>query len=243
MARGTQTRFTFSEGTETRPVWTPDGKEIFYHHVAKDSILARPADGTGAPRVIVKGRAPEITGDGRRLIYHFQAGAGAQEDLWYAPLDGSSVPQPFLATPARERRPRISPDGRYLAYQSNESGASEIYLTRFPSGEGKWQVSIGGGSHPQWNKSGTRLYYRQDGCAVVEVSVETAPALVLGKPERLIECDELKLARRPWLTYSVSGDGERFVLVQTSNPNTEKIDIGITVVENWFGEFKNRGGR
>ena len=104
-------------------------------------------------------------------------------------------------------------------------------------------MSIGGGTHPQWNKSGTRLYYRQGGCAVVEVPVETAPALVLGKPERLIECDELKLARRQWLTYTVSGDGERFVLVQTSNPSTEKIDIGITVVENWFGEFKNRGGR
>jgi Tol biopolymer transport system component len=242
LSRGTRTRFTFGEGTETSAEWSPDGKEIYYWHTAKDSILVRRADGTGATRAVVKGRRPSISSDGRLLAYHVQ-GHETQEDIWYTTLDGSGEPKPFRVTAARETKPRISPDGRYVAYVSDESGQREIYLTLFPSGEGKWQVSIGGGNYPRWGKSGRKLYYRYDACDVVEVTVQTDPTLVLGKPVQLTDCAALNLTQRGFATYEVSQDGEKFLMLQSNNPDRETIDVGITVVQSWATEFANRGDK
>jgi serine/threonine-protein kinase len=242
LRRGTRTRFTFREGAEVNPEWSPDGKEIYYQKASADSLLVRLADGTGSATPTIKGRNPSLSRDGQFVAYHVQGGE-TQEDLWYASLDGSGEPRSFLVTPARERRPRISPNGRYLAYVSDESGENEVYLTRFPSGEGKWQVSIGGGNHPRWGRSGRTLYFTKNQCDIYEVTIATDPALVLGRPQHLIDCEALNLPRRPFRTYDVADDGERFIVTQSNAPNAETIDVGITVVQNWLAEFAGRGTR
>jgi serine/threonine-protein kinase len=236
LERGTRTRFTFGEGPETAPEWSPDGRQIYYFHAAKDSIFVRPADGTGSEQALVKGRMPSVSRDGKFLAYHVQ-GHESQEDIWYTPLDGSIDPKTIRATAARELDARISPDGRYLAYVSNESGQVEVYLTRFPSGEGKWQVSIGGGRVPIWDRTGRTLYYKKSQCDIVEVEIETEPTLSLGKPVQLTDCEALRLPKRTFKTFDITPDGERFIIMQANNQDPGKIDVGITVVQSWATEF------
>jgi serine/threonine protein kinase len=242
LARGTRTRFTFAEGPEFNPEWSHDGSEIFYMHQMKDSIFARRADGTGEPRPIAAGGSPSVSRDGQFLAFQMDR-RETQSDIEYMPLDGSGEAKSFRATPADEFSPRISPDGRYLAYVSNESGQGEVYLTRFPSGEGKWQVSIGGGGHPQWARDGRKLFYRQGGCDIVEVTVDTEPVLALGKPVQITNCEELRLPTQWYRTYTVDGNGERFLILRIDRPEGAKVDIGITVVQNWLAEFASRDGK
>jgi len=242
LERGTRTPFSFEEGAEFEAAWSPDGSELYYRRASTDSIYVRSTDGTGMPRVVVRGRQPAVSRDGKWLVYVIQGGE-SQEDLWYVPLDGSAEPQVIRQTAARENYPRLSPDGRYLAYASGESGTREIYLTRFPSGEGKWQVSIGGGRRPTWSPSGRKLFYEADFCNIMELSVDTDPAVVLGRPTKLVDCDALKLTRQNFRKYDVFGEGERFVVVRSNVAEESRIDIGVTVIQNWVSEFKDRGAR
>ncbi len=239
MSRGTRTRFTFAEGSQVAPAWSPDGTEIFFHNIPTDSIYVRAADGTGSEHALVKGRSPSVSRDGTMLAYHFQGGK-TQEDIWYTPLEGGVQPVAFLVTPARELNPKISPDGRYLVYESNESGDYEVYVKRFPSGEGKWQVSIDGGEFPVWGRSGNTLYYRGGGCDIYEVPVQTESNLVLGTPVKVVDCNSLDLVGGNFRTYAVSGDGEAFIMQQPVVQHRNTFDVGITVVQNWAREFQGR---
>jgi serine/threonine-protein kinase len=242
LTRGTRTRFTFDEGDQIQPVWSPDGAMIYYADAGTDSIFVRAADGTGVSRAVVKGRAPHVSGDGKYLSFHVQGGA-SQEDLWYVQLDGNAEPKPFLVTPARELSTNLSPDGRHIAYSSNESGNWEIYVKRFPGGEGKWQVSTEGGAWPQWGADGRSLYYRQGVCDIVEVPLETEPNLVLGSPRKMVDCSDLQLTSMRFRCYTVSHDGSQFLMLQAVRPDLNTIDIGITVVENWAAEFAESSSR
>jgi Tol biopolymer transport system component len=242
LARGTRTRFTFAEGPEYNPEWSHDGSEIFYVHQMKDSIFARHADGTGTPRAIVQGGHPSASSDGRFLAFDIEK-RETQSDIWYMSLDGNGELKSFRATAANELAPSISPDGQYLAYVSNESGQNEVYLARFPSGEGKWQVSIGSGTYPRWGRSGRKLFYRKGGCDIVEVTVDTHPAVALGKPVQITNCEEWHLPGAGYRTYTVDGDGERFLILRIDRPEGAKVDVGITVVQNWLAEFAGRNGK
>ena len=109
-----------------------------------------------------------------------------ESDLWTMPADGSAEAVPFLQTAADENRPRFSPDGRFVAYHSDESGRDEIYVKPFPSGEGKWQVSVNGGRIPVWSRDGERLYYISNG-TIQRVQVTTESGLTLSTPEMVLE--------------------------------------------------------
>jgi serine/threonine-protein kinase len=242
LARGTRTRFTFDDGTDLGPEWSPDGQQIYYWRGATDTIYVRRADGTGTPRAVVRGRTPSISPDGQLVAYHIQ-GHETQEDIWYASVDGSVEPTTIRATAARELNAAISPDGRHLAYVSLESGTAEVYLTRFPSGEGKWQVSTGGGRYPAWSRSGQRLYYRTNRCDIMELSVSTDPTVTLGNPVKLIDCASLELEGSDFMNYAVFGEGERFIMRTSLGAERGKIDVGITVVQNWTAEFNEHGNK
>jgi serine/threonine-protein kinase len=239
LERGTRTRFTFDEGPQVSPAWSPDGKRIYYHDISSDTIYVRATDGTGEPVAVARGRGPAVSSDGKHLAYHVQGGK-SQEDIWYLPLEDGGRPTQFLATPAREGYVSISPDGNFIAYESNESGDYEVYIKRFPGGEGKWQVSIDGGDYPMWGKSGRSLFYSQNDCDVVRVQVETEPNLALGTPQTVVDCSEFRLMGRGLRTYAVMGDGERYLMLQMMRPDLNTIDIGITVVESWASEFAAR---
>jgi Tol biopolymer transport system component len=236
LERKTRTRFTFNEGSQFSAEWTPDGSRVLYYETRSDTIMSRRADGTGEASFIAKGRNPSMSRDGKSLAYHMQGGT-SQEDLWYLELDGNGEPKQFLATPAREYRARISPDGNYIAYASDASGTFDVYITRFPSGEGKWQVSTNGGDRPRWGKNGKALYYQENNCNLMEVSITVNPSLTLGTPQKVVDCRDLGLYEGFGREFEIEGDGERFVWLKSA-ATAGRIDVGITVVENWIREFE-----
>jgi Tol biopolymer transport system component len=237
LERKTRTRFTFKEGAQVGAEWTPDGKQILYQETRSDTIMTRSADGTGSPTPLAKGREPVLSSDGRYLAYHIQGGA-TQEDLWYTDLEEESGPKLFLSTPAREYRARISPDGNYIAYASDESGDFDVYITRFPGGEGKWQVSTNGGDRPRWGRSGKALYYQEANCDLMEVSVTLEPALTLGTPKKVVDCSESGLFEGFGREFDIGINEDRFIWSKSAASSEGRIDIGITVVENWAREFR-----
>jgi serine/threonine-protein kinase len=242
LTRRTRTRFTFGDGNQVQSAWSPDGEQIYYEDSGKDSIFVRAVDGSGIPQAVTRGRSPSVSLDGMYLVFHVQGGE-TQEDLWYLELADGAEPKPFLVTPEREMHARISPNGRYVAYLSTESGDPQIMIKRFPSGEGKWQVSTEGGTAVQWARDGNSLFYRQVWCDIVEVQVETESNLVLGTPKKIIDCGDLNLASRLYRCYTVSHDGTQLLMQQSVTPDLNTIEIGITVVENWASEFADKGSR
>ena len=140
---------------------------------------------------------------------------------------------PFLQTPFNEQNPKLSPDGNFVAYQSDESGRFEIYVRPFPEGEGKWPVSRNGGEDPRWSRDGKELFY-VEGPTLMAVAVETTAGFSAREPLRLFS--ELSLQRGNYQNYDVSPDGRRFVVVE----DVEVAPPRIHVVQNWYEEFRDR---
>ena len=146
--------------------------------------------------------------------------------------------QPFLGTPFNEGGARFSPDGRWLAYVSNESGRPEIYVQPYPGPGGKWQVSTEGGTEPLWNRNGRELFYRS-GNKMMTVETTTQPGFTVGKPRMLFEGEYLA-TEYPQLgsDYDVSADGQRFLMVKEIERTESSAQIN--VVLNWLDELKRR---
>ncbi len=171
--------------------------------------------------------------DGRTLIYteeHPETG----DDLWLLPLDGDRVPEPFLRTPFNERNAHVSPDGRFVAYESNESGRYEVYIRAFEDSESKIQVSTAGGIEPRWRPDGTEIFYRwQSRFMAVDVSLRDG-ALVLGRPVTLFEDDSIISGSHGKSAYDVSSDG--FIAIDTTE--SEPLPTELELVLNWGEELK-----
>lgn len=196
--RGNLSRLTF-DGDSIEPVWSPDGRWIAFawargggHH----ELYRAAADGSRPPEPLLPGggnsRYPTSFSPDGRLLAFTETAAGTGADLWVLPL--GDAPRPFLRTAFDEERGRISPDGRWLAYQSNESGSAEVYVRPFPGPGGKWQISAGGGSLPAWSAGGRRILYRR-GTALMAValSADGGGGLSAGPPRP--ELDEPELDR------------------------------------------------
>jgi hypothetical protein len=134
----------------------------------------------------------------------------------------------------------LSPDGRFLAYSSSESGRNEVYVKPFPSGDGKWQVSVNGGAAPRWSAGGDRLFFIEPGQDPkgLEASIVTTPALNIGTPKALFSVSST--GRRLGNGWDVFPDGKRFVLLAQVQSNQPPQTPAITVVQNWFAEFRDR---
>ena len=166
-------------------------------------------------------------------------------DIRYIELgtDGeASEPVMFLGSSADEQMAKLSPNGRFLAYESDESGRYEIYVRSFPGGDGKWPVSVDGGRWPKWRVDGRELYY-VEGDTLMAVSVSTESAFTLGQPQRLFEAPGLAL--EPYSAnggYAVSTDGQRFLTVAPleDGDEVEATPPKIRIVENWYEEFRER---
>jgi serine/threonine protein kinase len=232
--RGTKTRLTFDESRQIIPAWSPSGEEIAYLSLDEGTpnLKLQSADGSGEARILAQGGNPSFSADGRYLAYDHREEDG-NFGLFYRTMDEEGESVPFLDTEADERTPRISPDGRFLAYRSDESGRAEIYIKRFPSSEGKWQVSVEGGVHPRWNGSGDELFY-VEGSFLMAVPVETEPALRLGTPQRLFSWSPSWILSN--IAYEVTDDGTRFLLVRPVGSASD--EESIRIVENWASEFR-----
>ncbi len=243
----TKTRLSFDEARELSPSWSPSGREIAYsiHRGRVGRLLRKAADGAGEPIVLVESEealwGPEWSRDGRYLSYTVHA-SETGSDIRYVELrvaGENSEPAALLGTPADEGSGRFSPDGRYLAYRSDESGRNEVYVRPFPDGAGKWQVSVNGGEQPRWRGDGKELFYREGGDTLMAVAVSTEPTFTVGPPQRLFESVDLISAGVT--NYDVSPDGERFLTISTvEGVDEEAAPPKIRVVQNWLEEFRDR---
>ncbi len=240
LARSTRTRLTFTPGMDWDPSWMPDGSGVVYWDGQSRAISMKPADGAGEAVRLVTEDLPDsgdqsIAPDG--LSMAFWARGGSFEDIWVMPLEGERTPRPLIATPAKEESPRISPDGDLLAYVSDESGRDEIFLTRFPTAEGKWQVSSSGGIVPRWGPQGDRIFYLE-GTRMMEVEVVTRPSVRLGTPRVLFDTSGKEIEISHPARFGVSPDGDRFVMVQRLRDQQERASL--VLVRHWPREFEDR---
>jgi hypothetical protein len=239
--RGTHSRLSAGAVPYSSAGWSPDGSRLVYSggNGPPFSVMIKSADGGDAPKTLAAGWGGSISADGKYVLYA-NPDPDTDWDLWYLEVQGNGKPISLLKAPGIQVWPRLSPDGKLFVYASDEGGSTEIYLKRFPRGDGKWQVSDTGGYWPRWNRKGDHLYYVR-GDTVMEVDVTTQPEVRLSPPRPVF-------TRKPlgWSLilgwppgFDVSPGEERFVVPQ---PVAEKQENGgIVVVENWLGEFSSPG--
>jgi serine/threonine-protein kinase len=249
LAREVATRVTFGERYDADPVWSPDGRWIAYESEVdgKDGIFRKRADGTGAAEVVLAPGAmtfpaPNSWSPDGKLILFQPDGGGGRSDLFTVPADGSGKPEPVAKSPYDESGGAFSPDGRWVAYASDETGKREVYVMSFPPGGGKWQISDGGGAQPKWSGDGRELFFRSDeGILAARVAVEGS-SVRAGKPELLFRGPLLGGVRGivlPGFTfpdYDAWPDGRRFVVLSGGPP--KRAATRARVVLNWFDELK-----
>jgi Tol biopolymer transport system component len=243
-SEGTASRFTFSATTEATPMWSSDGRDIVFTWNEEagrpGNIYRKPATGAGKEELLVESKgtasayADAWSPDGGVLVYE-TAGLSTGFDIWILRMTPRRESAPFLTTKANEFQAQFSPDGRFLAYASDESGAYQVYVQPFPPTGGKWQVSTGGGVQPRWRGDGKELFYIAPDRSLMAVEVKTNPALSFSAPRTLF------LTRVHALTegqvrnaYDVSADGQRFLMVI----RPEEASTPFTLVLNSAGGLK-----
>jgi serine/threonine-protein kinase len=241
------TRITFDPGTDYLPVWTDDARRVVFASIAQSGsrIIARKAvDGTGAIERLFDAGADvanpvALLPSGTELVFR-QITPEGRNNLWLLPLDGSGVANPLLATEHDEFNGEVSPDGRWLAYQSEESGSFEIYLRPFPDVDGgKWQVSNGGGIQPLWSPDGTELFYLASG-RLMGLSIGGGAAPAIGAPRVILPELTYTPYERSGRTYDISPDGRRFLILHTPTTVSDDPFDGLNrfeVVLNWSEEL------
>ena len=238
LKRRTQSRLTTGEGTFEYPAWSADGHQIYFDiGLGKQLIFVQSADGNGLSREVARGFDAAMSRDGKTLFFGATR-EGLGGDLWYLPLDGrdGGKATPFLEIPGNQRSPKLSPDSRFVAYDSNESGDTEAYIKDFPRGENRWQVSTNGGSHPIWSKKGDRIFFL-NGENLMEVAVMSQNPFTLGTPHVMFTGNASTFIRSRG--FDVSADGNRFLVVQQVERIGGSLPL-LTVVENWFVEFQQK---
>ena len=240
--RGTLTRLTF-EANNQLPIWAPDGKRLAFasDRAGPANLFWKLADGSGAAERLATsehGNHPDSwSSDGQALAFH-EHHPTTGRDVWVLPLEGERQPRPFLRTPFNEASPVFSPDNRWLAYGSGESGRREIYVQPFPGPGGKSQISTEGGTEPVWPRNGRELFYR-NGERMMAVEITTEPTFSAGSPRLLFEGRQFSFSAGFGANYDVTSDGQRFVMMQASEQQQEAA-TQINVVLNWFEELKRR---
>ena len=213
--RSTFTRLTPQQSeTASYPVWTPDGKQIVFRTPTGLRLIE--TDGSGRSRTIAgttSGDFPStVSPDGTTVATARRTTEGLV-DIYVLSLAGNRAPRALVTGPAFEGGPQFSPDGRWMAYVSNESGEFQVYLRRYPGPEGRWTVSTGGGTSPLWNPTGNELFYR-NGNKMMAVSVSTTPDATLAAPRVIFERAYAYGSTVALTNYDVSADGQRFLMVK-----------------------------
>jgi eukaryotic-like serine/threonine-protein kinase len=237
--RHTFTRLT-TEGVNIRPEWTTDGHVLFVStRDGRNGIWRQPADGSGPAEQLYE---PEyepfeaiVSPDLKWLVYRTAPGARFSRDIFAVPLQGEKKVTPLVTSPYTESMPRLSPNGQWLAYQSNETNRSEIYVRPFPGSGARVQVSDNGGTEPVWGRSGTALYYRDQNAEIVKVDVTTATGFSIDDRRVVLTGDYLTDASHP--NYDVAPDG-RFLMLKRAGAESQTI-----VVHNWGRELRQKIAR
>jgi Tol biopolymer transport system component/DNA-binding winged helix-turn-helix (wHTH) protein len=237
LERGARTRLTSHHATDIIPVWSPDSKRIVFSSYRRGNIdvFLALADGSVDDRAIVSSpqneRVSDWSSDGRTILYSLET-ANNGFDIWYAKLSGDDwKPMPFLQTRSHEFAAKLSPDGRYIAYVSDETGRNEIFVRPFPTGEGKWAISTNGGAQVRWSRDGRELFYTQD-ASLLGVSLQAAADFRPGAPIALFSNPTFHMPAGE-ANWDMAPDGQRF-LVPERLGGTRKLHF----VQNWYAAFR-----
>ncbi len=233
LVRGVRTRLTFGPVTNASPIWSPDGKWIAYFSFreGKYGLYRKPADGSGAEELLAsddnEGLYPtDWSHDGKTLIY--QRGAAGGHEIWGLPLEGERKPRLLLS---KGGGGRLSPDGRWLAYHSTDSGGVDIFVVAADGGQGKWQVSPNGGQWPRWSHDGKELLFFDLPSNIVSVPVrEAGGVLQFGAPQILV--NRWTILTVPF--FDISNDGRKLLLERLS----QQVSQSVTVVTNFVEALK-----
>ncbi len=257
LGRQTLMRLTNDPGLDQSPVWTPDGRRVIWasqRTQGNPNLFWQAADGTGAAERLTTNPNAQfptsISPDAKRVLLYENSPKTGSMDLGVLIVDDKPSTELFLATSAVELDGDISPDGRWLAYESNESGQSEIYVRPFPKVDsGRWQISTAGGTRPVWAPSGRELFYLDGSNLLTAVPVQTSgPTFSAGNPTRILSTRYYtgSTARGYDLRgYDVSPDGQRFLMIKDLAQSDQTAPVaspGMVVVLNWFEELKARAG-
>jgi Tol biopolymer transport system component len=241
---GTPTRFTFGSASDVGTVWSPDGSRIIFssNRDGPFSLYQKPASGVKDEEILLKSNESKVASswsrDGRFLLYTSE-NPKTREDIWVLPLEGDKKPVPFLMTEFSEFDARFSPDGRWVAYTSNESGNNEVYVRSFsmnsggtPEVGGKLPISNGPATDPRWRRDGRELYYRSypDG-RLMAVEIATDHGFRPGRPQPVgsLSVAEGALGN----SWDAAADGKRFLTLAAKNGSEP-----YTVVLNWQAGLK-----
>jgi eukaryotic-like serine/threonine-protein kinase len=238
-ARGTARRLTFDPGSDQSPIWSPDGKQVLFtaNRKLNMQLILKNADGSGSEEQLADPAASTSVGvnvwdwsrDGKYVLFN------KGSELWYLSWP-QRVAKPLLQTKWTVGNARFSPDGRWMAYASNETGTMEIYVSPFLSANGKWQVSSAGGQEPKWRQDGKELFYVSPEGKMMGVAVTTGASFEAGPPVALFQTHRRQpVSTQDVFSYDVSGDGQRFlILTKVDEANAAPL----SVLLNWASEME-----
>ncbi len=249
LPHGALTRFTLGDGDSVAPTWSPDGRRIAFSRYkgGNISIVAEAVDGSGIEETLLPAQTRTMISyilpaswspDGKFLVYG-QIGRSGKREIWVLPLEGERKPRALLANQFDNGPGPFSPDGKYFAYVSNETGRNELYVMPFGNGTGKWQISTGGAgvaaSVPVWERDGKQLFYRESG-NIMGVDVRTQPVFTASTPRVIVPAKAIGTPQSVMIDpFDVSPDGERFLVHQQSEGSKTP---QINVILNWSEELK-----
>ena len=235
---GIPTQFT-SDGNASSPVWSPDAWTVYFRSGGPPDLYSKSADGRGGQQLLraLDGiESPlDVSNDGRLLVYS-DASRSTNQDLWLLPLGRDTKPTPYLTTAAWETAARFSPDGRWLAFVSTESGASEVYVAPVDDARAKYRVSATGGIAPRWGRDGKELLYiTQDG-NLVSVPLVVGPLVQRGTPTTMFKLDSLYDAAnlRGNAAYELTPDGQRLLVNRVLRDSAQ---VPLTLLSNWTAQL------
>jgi len=243
---GPFSRITFGDTNSVRPTWAPDSRSVLYINDRSGSnvgsVYTHRADGTGTASLVFRssrdfGQVAE-SGDGRWLLLRSAVNTTGGGDIFGA-RQGDTTLVPLVSSPATDLFPALSPDGRWLAYGSDESGTMEVYVRPFPeTATAKWQVSSSGGSEPVWSKSGRQLYYINGKTELVAADIKSVPTFSV-EQQRVLFSMAPFVRQGSIQSYDVTADESRFLMVREGEPSQQS---ELIVAENWLETLKGKVG-
>jgi eukaryotic-like serine/threonine-protein kinase len=245
LSRRVPIRFTTDVGNDTNPVWSRDGLQVVFSsdRAGAPDLFVKTTDGLTNERRVFSRPGPQLANDwsidGKFIVFE-DNNRETGLDLWILPLDGSGSGRPMVQTRFQEWGARLSPDGAWVAFVSNESGTAEVYVAPVRGSAGKVRISTNGGIAPRWRRDGRELFYvAPETNSIMTVDVSTRPAFNAGPPVHVISMrgSPASLRRPRDVPYDVSPDGQRFLIVTPPDPSPAS---GITIVLNWTKAIATR---